>query len=228
MNDAIDSSVKNVKQIFTHPEFNVAKLNNDVALLNIDSYKWQPNIEILTSIDSPDSGSTCEVIGWGQHRGDEPFLHRITVEVVNASECTRLYQYDNEKKLCIKGASGMCLEEPGSGLVCSGELSGILSFGAGCDEQNPKPFTYTDISKYNIFIDEVFRSIIEQPNVTTPKVADSSRNDFTTSRPPTTQTTPRPVLVNTNRPTIKTTSNTPPILQESNPPSENSNNEGQW
>lgn len=195
MNDALQNeTVKNVNQIFTHPDFNPTILDNDVAILNIQPFKWSSDVEMLTAIDKPSDATECLVIGWGKSPNSEPFLQKIQVSIEEDGSCTKLYNYDTTNKMCVLGQNFSCLEEPGSGLVCDGELTGILSFGNTCNQKGEKQMVYTDITKYNVWIDEVFRTVITKKN-----------EEQSTVSIQTTGTTEKTIFIPTTRATTSTT-----------------------
>lgn len=156
MNDALQNeTVKTVNQILRHPNFDATTLDNDVAILNIQPFKWSNDVEMLTAMDKPTDSTVCEVIGWGENENSEPFLQKIMATIIDEANCVRQYGNNSTNKLCVQGQNGSCIEEPGSGLVCDDELTGILSFGNVCGQM-----VYTDLTKYNVWIDEVFRTAI--------------------------------------------------------------------
>lgn len=190
MNDALQNeTVKYVNQIFLHPDFDSTTLNNDVAMLNIQAFKWSNDIEMLTALDKPSNDVECKVIGWGKSDESEPFLQKISGSIVENNVCNSKYSYNSSNKFCVQGQNGACLEEPGSGLICDEELVGILSFGNGCSRNDQNQIVYTDLSKYNIWIDEVFRTAIT-------KKALGPESTIST------QTTPKPIMTT---PSIATT-----------------------
>lgn len=189
MNDALNETVKNVNQIFRHPDFNPTTLDNDIAILNIQSFKWSSEAEMLTAIDAPSNATECQVIGWGKSENSEPFLQKISAVITDDAVCSRKYSYDSKNKFCVEGRNNACLEEPGSGLICDGDLTGVLSYGNACSERGQKQMVYTDLTKYNIWIDEVFRTLITKKSDNLPaQTVPSTQTERTTSPVPRTTT----------------------------------------
>lgn len=218
MNDAVqNNTVKIVNRIFQHPDFNPITLDNDVAILNIESFKWTNNVEILTSIDKPTNLTYCYVIGWGKSENSEPLLQKILAKITEDEECRREYSYNASHKFCIQALNDSCLEEPGSGLICDEELTGILSYGYGCSEPGKKPMVYSDLTKYNIWIDEVFRTVITKNNdelVT--QTVQNLENQQTTSTPVTTDSISTSVTVKKTSTSVSQYSSPPTIFQSEN------------
>lgn len=229
MNDAIQNeTVKNVNQIFRHPDFNPTTLDNDVAILNIQPFKWSSDVEMLTAIDKPSNTTECQVIGWGKSENSEPFLQKISASITENAACKTKYSYDSTNKFCVQGQNDACLEEPGSGLICDGELTGVLSFGNVCSQRGDKQMVYTDSTKYNIWIDEVFRTVITKKS----NDLDPTVSAHTVQSAQTEQTTPMPITTTrtTTSTSFKPQSYTSPSVSQ-NPTSQASGqeeNEGHW
>uniref|UniRef100_A0A336L267 CSON003054 protein n=1 Tax=Culicoides sonorensis TaxID=179676 RepID=A0A336L267_CULSO len=194
MNDALQNeTVKNVTHIFRHPDYNMTTLDNDLAMLKINPFKWFNEIEMLTSIEKPLNSSECKIIGFGESEKDSPSLHKISSSVVNDDACTGKYKSNAINKLCVQGKNSACLEDPGSGLICDGELYGILSFGESCSRNKNSYFTFIDLSAYNVWIDETFRTaIIDIEDTKVPKKAVSQTDQSTSTSAPQSTSTPIP------------------------------------
>lgn len=67
-----------------------------------------------------------------------------------------------ENLLCgtVLGSENLCQKNSGSSLICNNNLAGLLSFGTECCDPRSNLGMYVDISKYNTWIDEVFRSVV--------------------------------------------------------------------
>lgn len=52
------------------------------------------------------------------------------------------------------------LGDSGGALLCNNLVSGVVSFGNGCDNPN-FPGVYTDVHQYDTWIDEVLRTMVD-------------------------------------------------------------------
>lgn len=68
-----------------------------------------------------------------------------------------------EKLLCGT-VEDVCKNITGSFLICNGHLSGIRSFDLECCNPKTKVNIYVDVTQYNNWIDEVFRSVLLTDN----------------------------------------------------------------
>lgn len=66
-----------------------------------------------------------------------------------------------------------CAGDSGGGLICSGTIAGIVSFGFGCGRKN-FPGAYADVSQFNHWIAESLASNL--PNNEIPRPEASSPN----------------------------------------------------
>ena len=53
----------------------------------------------------------------------------------------------------LDGSRDACFGDSGGGLMCSGQIAGIVSFGFGCGRRN-FPGAYVDVSQFNHWIQE--------------------------------------------------------------------------
>lgn len=195
-----DTGKKTVAQVFLHPDFDPVTLNNDIAMLKIDPFAPGHKTETLTAIEPPPSNVTeCKVIGWGQGL-DGQFLYKIDAKLESDDKCLRAYQGSyTDNQICVSGVNGACLEDSASALMCNDEIVGVLTFGYGCTDTS-RPNVFTDVSKYNEWIDDNFRTVPtttelpkDQSTVTSPSFTVAQREDRTTLENDYTSSTTVPV-----------------------------------
>lgn len=64
LNYTLDENArKNVQSVFVHADFGENHENN-IAVLQIQPFDGPDNADILTAINSPDSGESCKIVGW--------------------------------------------------------------------------------------------------------------------------------------------------------------------
>jgi len=152
-----------VSRISIHPLFNGANLQNDIAVLTLDTEvdpSANPHInpvcpaQVATSfVNNPN----CWVAGWGKDEfGDQGkfqfILKKVNVPVVESNECenrlrqtklTPLFQLSRTSFVCAGGIVGQdsCTGDGGFPLVCERnghyELVGLVAWGIGCANENP-------------------------------------------------------------------------------------------
>ncbi|XP_045124700.1 uncharacterized protein LOC123512380 [Portunus trituberculatus] len=164
-----------VTGLYTHPDFYAGNLNNDLAVLRLESYVDFAHNPHITPICLPEEGAQyhhrCYATGWGKDGfGTEgEFSHvlkEVEVPMVSSEECTqRLRQTRlgsqfnlHEGNLCAGGEPGRdtCEGDGGGPLVCAGpegamELAGLVSWGIGCGHPGV-PGVYVRVSHYLAWI----------------------------------------------------------------------------
>ncbi|XP_068978139.1 phenoloxidase-activating factor 2-like isoform X1 [Bombus flavifrons] len=161
-----------IKQISIHSQFNSANLQNDVAVITLNStvpISSSPNINtacLPTGI--PAASTRCWVSGWGKDAfGTNGKYQSITKEVdvpiVDQSICenalrqTRLgrsFMLNKNSFICAGGEQGKdaCTGDGGSPLVCQfgnnqWQVVGIVAWGIGCATSNI-PGVYVNVYNY--------------------------------------------------------------------------------
>uniref|UniRef100_A0A336L493 CSON003057 protein n=1 Tax=Culicoides sonorensis TaxID=179676 RepID=A0A336L493_CULSO len=140
------SKIKAAKQVFVHPKFNKVTLDNNIAIIYVEPIENVEANPSLTTLIAPLSGKECVIAG--------PNNEMITIKIPDEPNCAK-------KLMCIK-VPEKC---PGAGSVlkCDNEIAGI---GLKCNDINNE-IVFVDVSKYNNWIDEIFRNVVEQREVTT-------------------------------------------------------------
>lgn len=186
-----DTGKKEVTKIFVHPAFDPTNLTNDIAMLRIDPFAPGLKTETLTAIEQPPLNSTnCKIIGWGQG-AEGQFLYKITAEIQDFTECGVNYlQFTGgDTAICVQGVNNSCIEDSASALMCSDEIVGVLSFGYGCSDAS-KPNVFTDVSKFNEWIDDNFRASPDNELSTTTTVQSTTSETVSTEEGVSTVTSP--------------------------------------
>ena len=115
----------NVVRILIHPAFGTAGINNDIALLQLDSYHRYPRIELLTPDRAvlAEPGTMATTVGWGRTSeggSPSPTLRKLEAQIISNDECkTHLDSSVLETTIC----AGM---QGSSESTCSGDSGGPL------------------------------------------------------------------------------------------------------
>nr|XP_045612618.1 serine proteinase stubble-like [Procambarus clarkii] len=170
-----------VLALYSHPDFYAGNLNNDVAIVRIQTpvdFLSNPHISPVCMPErfASFSGQRCFVSGWGKdafgnHGNFQHLLKKVDLPVVDYSTCesalrrTRLGpQFSlHAGMMCAGGEEGKdaCEGDGGSPLVCQGadgtvQLAGLVSWGVGCGQRGV-PGVYTSIPYYTEWINSVTR-----------------------------------------------------------------------
>ncbi|KAK9881144.1 hypothetical protein WA026_014495 [Henosepilachna vigintioctopunctata] len=154
--DLGDCQLRDVKQLYVHPNYSSVTVKNDVALVLIfEPFKWTTYVNIVKLYTGEQTSfedyKYCTACGWGvvneQHpdtgQADLPdmnVLQRVDLPPSSEKAC-RIYFDKNhnqstfdETKLCIiqTGGKDTCFGDSGGPLICGGIQYGITSFGIGC------------------------------------------------------------------------------------------------
>ncbi|XP_030645323.1 plasma kallikrein [Chanos chanos] len=152
---------------FIHPGYDVATLENDIALLKLTSpLTYGRDIAPLCLMDKTKEmslfGQSCTVTGWGRlsSGSHSTVLQAAEVPLMSPESCAALkFGEDSNYKVldtnvCAgypQGGIDTCDGDSGGPLACSIEyrwyLTGITSWGQGCGLAN-KPGVYTRVSRY--------------------------------------------------------------------------------
>ena len=114
-----------VARILIHPAFGTAGINNDIALLQLDSYHRYPRIELLTPDRAvlAEPGTMATTVGWGltsEGGNPSPTLKKLEAQIISNDECkTHLDSSVLETTIC----AGM---QGSSESTCSGDSGGPL------------------------------------------------------------------------------------------------------
>uniref|UniRef100_A0AAV2LYI7 Acrosin n=1 Tax=Knipowitschia caucasica TaxID=637954 RepID=A0AAV2LYI7_KNICA len=167
------AQVRYITKIQIHSDYNTTTLDNDVALLQLDS-PWNftdfvhPICIPRTEYEEASLNfSQCFISGWGSTYYGGPgvdSLQEAEVEMIDRQTCNQIHWYNKritENMLCAgheSGAADSCQGDSGGPLQCYSEeearfyLLGVTSFGYNCATPF-KPGVYVRTSRYWQWID---------------------------------------------------------------------------
>ncbi|MCS6828448.1 MAG: trypsin-like serine protease [Caldilinea sp.] len=155
-----------VAQILVHPQYNPYSLDNDLALLRLQTpATMNDRVGVIRLLQSPAddalvaSGVLATVTGWGAIAEDgpiSPILQKVSVPVVSNHTCNAaLGGGITDNMLCAGYAAGgkdACQGDSGGPLIVPDGVggwkqAGIVSFGYGCAQPNAYG-VYTRVSRF--------------------------------------------------------------------------------
>ncbi|KAI5096487.1 granzyme K-like isoform X1 [Silurus meridionalis] len=153
-----------VESAYIPETFSVEKKIDDIMLLKLQNnvHLQKNKIQVKTIPKSGrkiQTGTKCEVMGWGTIQTDDlkpcDTLQELEVTVVDRELCNCFYNGKpniTEDMLCAKNKQGnkdACWGDSGGPLQCKKDIVGVVSGGNGCG--NPKkPGVYTLLSKRHV------------------------------------------------------------------------------
>ncbi|XP_023339538.1 brachyurin [Eurytemora carolleeae] len=150
------------QEFVEHPQYNVEKILNDVALVHLPKNSipaYTKNISpgclpARNAVDQNMAGQSLFAVGWGKTQNGaliSPTLNELRVSLVTNDVCRKSYgDIIQPSNVCAQGANGTgtCQGDSGSSLQYSPRDGlyiqyGIVSFGAstGCGSGYPNGFT---------------------------------------------------------------------------------------
>ncbi|XP_035025933.2 vitamin K-dependent protein C [Hippoglossus stenolepis] len=163
-----------VIETFKHPNYNSRTVDNDIALLRLETPAQFSNYIIPVCLPGQDlaervlhlNGTTTVVTGWGKENLDSTqfssALNVIKVPLVSHSICSQQMSYDISDNVLCAGILGQnkdaCEGDSGGPMVTlyrdTWFLIGLVSWGEGCGRED-KLGIYTKVSNYNEWINRV-------------------------------------------------------------------------
>ncbi|XP_068148381.1 serine protease 1-like isoform X2 [Drosophila tropicalis] len=134
-----------VQEVIIHPAFN-DDLDNDIALaflMGFIPWDWSKIKPVGLAERPPTQGEICLTSGWG-------YMNEASVPILSIEDCKLTYPDMPTSQLCggyLEGGSSPCFGDSGGPLICSNQLSGIVSYGKSCAALQI-PVVYTNISYY--------------------------------------------------------------------------------
>jgi secreted trypsin-like serine protease len=160
--------LRTIKQIFFHPQYNSLTIENNIAVLRVNtSFIFTKYVQpACLSDDEIQSNNEVIVISWGgeQLRGtSNKILKQIYTTVVN--NCNFYWPlYDTNRQLCVSNAisSNSACHDNESGAIFTlrrGQyvVDGIASYVKECNTKGKghKPVVYTRISTFKTWINQI-------------------------------------------------------------------------
>jgi secreted trypsin-like serine protease len=160
-----------VAQIYPHPNYNTNTLNNDIALLRLQTNSTKSTISLPTQGDETRiaAGTTLTVMGWGitnnQTQAFADILQKVNVNAISRTVCNGVNVYDGEitQNMFCASANGKdaCQGDSGGPLVYKDGNTfiqqGIVSWGDECGSPT-YPGVYTKVANYIDWIESIINN----------------------------------------------------------------------
>ncbi|EFB24771.1 hypothetical protein PANDA_007464, partial [Ailuropoda melanoleuca] len=169
-NDLSSSSleIKGITSIVLHKDFQRPTMNNDIALLLLDSpitFSGLKEPICMPRKPSPSVWHKCWVAGWGQTNSEDKTsmktdLMKVPMTIMDWEKCSKAFPKLTKNMLCAgyeNESFDACQGDSGGPLVCNTESDkiwyqvGIISWGKSCGQKN-MPGIYTLLENYNLWI----------------------------------------------------------------------------
>jgi len=149
--------------LIQHEHYDAQTITNDIALIKLSTplvmdEKVQP-IALPEQMALVEPGTECIGSGWGLlHAGDlgvPDYLMKVTLPVVDDETCREsngMTQIGDAMICAGTDGKSPCQGDSGGPFVCDGVLSGVVSWGYGCDTHQ-HPAVYTEVAYYREWID---------------------------------------------------------------------------
>jgi trypsin len=102
-----------------------------------------------------------------------PILLRVQLEIISMSVCNGTGSFNGQIPhgfICagsMDGSRDACFGDSGGGLICNGQIAGVVSFGFGCGR--PRfPGAYVDVSHFNHWIGDCLSSTVPHDEIPRP------------------------------------------------------------
>ncbi|XP_051016542.1 serine protease 52-like [Acomys russatus] len=161
-----------VNKLITHPKYDDLLLDNDIALLLLESplnLSINSRVPIcISEVSDLVAWSNCWVVGWGVTNTSSPKdksakLRKVQVELFRTDWCSLVVSLVTKNMLCAGSRTARkdaCQGDSGGGLFCNKKKNittwyqvGIVSWGMGCGQNLPG--IYTKVSGYLKWISRV-------------------------------------------------------------------------
>uniref|UniRef100_A0A8C4PL88 tissue kallikrein n=2 Tax=Equus asinus TaxID=9793 RepID=A0A8C4PL88_EQUAS len=165
--EATQQVLRVVRQV-PHPQYDSRTHNNDLMLLQLG----QPArlgravrpIPVANSCASP--GTPCRVSGWGTTSSPNArypnSLQCVNINIISDQDCRQAYPGAiTSGMVCAgvpQGGKDSCQGDSGGPLVCREQLQGLVSWGMERCAQPGYPGVYTNLCKYQNWIQGTIRS----------------------------------------------------------------------
>ncbi|XP_063231410.1 trypsin-like isoform X2 [Bacillus rossius redtenbacheri] len=141
-----------------HEHYDNSNFQNDIALLKLSANvtldgKRIASVQMRT--DSAELGENCVVSGWGVpdqvSNSVSPELRYVEVPVTSCGLYSAMILPGMVCAGFREGGKDACQGDSGGPLVCGGLLTGVVSWGYGCAEEN-YPGVYTEVAHFRDWI----------------------------------------------------------------------------
>uniref|UniRef100_H0Y2C3 Peptidase S1 domain-containing protein n=1 Tax=Otolemur garnettii TaxID=30611 RepID=H0Y2C3_OTOGA len=168
-----NSTAVRVDKLITHPYFDSWLLDNDIALLLLQSplplgVKNSPIC--VSEVTDLCKWTNCWVTGWGftsvTNASLSPTLQKVSIKLMQQHKCSNTMPLITRNMLCAghkRGGKDACQGDSGGPLVCQKKKKtdiwyqvGIISWGLGCGQKN-LPGVYTKVANYLLWISKETR-----------------------------------------------------------------------
>nr|XP_046158845.1 trypsin-like [Oncorhynchus gorbuscha] len=156
------------QNIIWHPSYDYQTLDYDMMLIKlfhpVEITDYVKPIPLPTGC--PYAGLPCSVSGWGNiATGEEvnmpAHLQCLDVPILEDEKCEMAYPgMLTRRMVCagyMDGGRDACNGDSGSGLVCLGEVHGLVSWGQGCAVPG-YPGVYVKVCEFLPWIDETMKA----------------------------------------------------------------------
>ena len=168
VNKTMDYSVK---RFIVNPSYNGSTLDNDIALIELDTkVKHVPSITYDTS-DPLRVNTQTKVAGWGNmsmtSKNYTDDLREALLPILDFNACNSSTVYNGEmtnNMLCagyFATTRDSCQGDSGGPLIIDNKQVGIVSWGNGC-AKNGYPGVYTKVQNYTSWIKKYVPAVVEQ------------------------------------------------------------------
>ncbi|XP_036281107.1 serine protease 52-like [Pipistrellus kuhlii] len=157
-----------VDKLIIHPYFDSWILDNDIALLLLQSpfHLSVTKVPIcLSEVTDIHGWRNCQVSGWGltseaEKNVFQSVLQKINIQLFKWRKCSHIMPLVTRNMLCagtLHGEQDACQGDSGGPLVCQKKDKntwfqlGIVSWGVGCGRRNI-PGVYTKVANYLLWI----------------------------------------------------------------------------
>ncbi|XP_053660759.1 trypsin-7-like [Anopheles marshallii] len=138
-NQSVGGRIFNASRIIIHPMYNPSSMDNDAAVIRVDSYFTGPNMGYIALVPlgyEPMAGVRAIVTGWGRQSEDSKqsmTLAGVEIPIVDKAECMNQWSgVSVTPQMICAGALGKdsCNGDSGGPLVSGGRQIGIVSWGS--------------------------------------------------------------------------------------------------
>ncbi|XP_075211661.1 uncharacterized protein LOC142318900 [Lycorma delicatula] len=156
-----------VQEMTVHPNFEFYTLDNDIALLKLNSnIKFGKSVRKIAIGNSLKDGQSVTLSGWGLTSESEtekasPIFKELSLKIVNKTTCSSVYQDENitSSMICAyQNKAGPCWYDFGDTIADNNKkfVYGLFSWAKGCALDN-YPGIYTDLVSLNKWIQSIIK-----------------------------------------------------------------------